>query len=214
MSDEQMIVLDDLNGPSIWGRNGWWGVVVRSSFAGTECWLAKRGGKGNPASVMLICLASWFWMRKAKDHHNLCTNKFAPKGHTFGNLLGWASWAYFWGGLAVNCGEAICTNSVRCFSCACLKIFKAYEFHHRVMNFYLVVVFSHHHRRKQHPHRRWFSFLLYLFSCLTIVPILSMWGFPKIVGKTPKMDGWFIMENPMSKWMIWGEFSRYFRKHP
>ena len=59
------------------------------------------------------------------------------------------------------------------------------------MNFYLVVVFSHHHGRKQHPHRRWFSFLLHFFSCLTIVPILSMWVFPKIVGKTPQ-NGWLV----------------------
>ena len=34
---------------------------------------------------------------------------------------------------------------------------------------------------------------------------------PKIGGKTPQ-NGWFIMENPMNKWMIWGY--HYFWKHP
>ena len=28
---------------------------------------------------------------------------------------------------------------------------------------------------------------------------------PKIVGFSPKMDGENFMENPMNKWMIWGE---------
>ena len=39
---------------------------------------------------------------------------------------------------------------------------------------------------------------------------LKIWVFPKIGGKPPK---WMvkIMEIPMSKWMIWGEFSHYFR---
>ena len=35
------------------------------------------------------------------------------------------------------------------------------------------------------------------------------WGFPKI-GLPQK--GWFVMENPMNKWMIWGY--HHFRKHP
>ena len=30
-------------------------------------------------------------------------------------------------------------------------------------------------------------------------------GVSKNRGKPPKMDGGFIIENPMSKWMIWGE---------
>ena len=34
--------------------------------------------------------------------------------------------------------------------------------------------------------------------------------FPKTGGKT--QNGWFIMENPMNKWMIWGY--HYFWKHP
>ena len=39
-----------------------------------------------------------------------------------------------------------------------------------------------------------------------------IWVFPKIGGFPPK---WMVktMENPMNKWMIWGE-THYFRKHP
>ena len=37
-----------------------------------------------------------------------------------------------------------------------------------------------------------------------------IWMFPKI--GVPQ-NGWFIMENPISKWMIWGK-THYFRKHP
>ena len=37
----------------------------------------------------------------------------------------------------------------------------------------------------------------------------STWVFPKIL--VPQ-NGWFIMENPMNKWMIWGY--PYFWKHP
>ena len=37
------------------------------------------------------------------------------------------------------------------------------------------------------------------------------WMFPKIVGfYPPKMDGLYIMENPMNKWMIWVVFPHYF----
>ena len=38
----------------------------------------------------------------------------------------------------------------------------------------------------------------------------NIWVFPKI--GVPQ-NAWFIMENPMNKWMIWGK-SHYFRKHP
>ena len=38
----------------------------------------------------------------------------------------------------------------------------------------------------------------------------NKWMFPKIGGKP--QNGWFIMENPMNKWMIWGY--PYFWKHP
>ena len=37
----------------------------------------------------------------------------------------------------------------------------------------------------------------------------NIWVFPKI--GVPQ-NGWFIMENPLFKWMIWGY--HYFRKHP
>ena len=37
----------------------------------------------------------------------------------------------------------------------------------------------------------------------------AKWMFPKI--GVPQ-NGWFIMENPMNKWMIWGY--HYFWKHP
>ena len=40
--------------------------------------------------------------------------------------------------------------------------------------------------------------------------MLSIWVFPKI--GVPQ-NGWFIMKNPMNKWMIWGAHP-YFKKHP
>ena len=40
--------------------------------------------------------------------------------------------------------------------------------------------------------------------------MIQIWVFPKI--GVPQ-NWWFIMENPMSKWMIWGIFP-YFWKHP
>ena len=39
----------------------------------------------------------------------------------------------------------------------------------------------------------------------------NIWMFPKI-GVSPQ-NGWFVMENPMNKWMIWGAHP-YFWKHP
>ena len=39
--------------------------------------------------------------------------------------------------------------------------------------------------------------------------ISPIWVFPKIM--VPQ-NGWFITENPINPWMIWGD--HYFRKHP
>ena len=48
-----------------------------------------------------------------------------------------------------------------------------------------------------------------VFSQLMYLTDLSKWVFPKI--GVPQ-NGWFIMEHPILKWMIWGY--HYFRKHP
>ena len=58
--------------------------------------------------------------------------------------------------------------------------------------------------------------LIYNSMCLFILLITHthyICMFPKIVGFPQK---WMvkIMENPMYKWMIWGEFTHYFWKHP
>ena len=39
----------------------------------------------------------------------------------------------------------------------------------------------------------------------------KIWVFPKI---GVHQNGWFIMENPMSKWMIWGNFPLFLECHP
>ena len=41
---------------------------------------------------------------------------------------------------------------------------------------------------------------------------IMIWVFPKI-GKHPKMDGLWLMENPMKMWWFGGK-THYFRKHP
>ncbi len=49
------------------------------------------------------------------------------------------------------------------------------------------------------------SLVYYSYVGLYSAPIgYCIWVFPKIV--VPQ-NGWFIMENPMNKWMIWGGFT-------
>ena len=44
---------------------------------------------------------------------------------------------------------------------------------------------------------------------------IFIWVFPKIGVPQYPQNGWFIMENPMNKWMIWGEKHPYFLvQHP
>ena len=43
-------------------------------------------------------------------------------------------------------------------------------------------------------------------------PTDKIWVFPKI-GVGPQ-NGWFTMENPMNKWMIWGVFPLFLVRHP
>ena len=59
---------------------------------------------------------------------------------------------------------------------------------------------------------KWEGYLINVVICFEFIALKFIqysflppwWVFPKIRGTVPQ-NGWFIMENPIFQWMIWGE---------